>query len=69
MYCRFLRLSTIQDDRMVVSSSHRHARANQFPNPKNRHDLLELLSDTEDPVHPFFREGSAKDIGKTVALG
>ncbi|XP_063863525.1 beta-alanyl-dopamine/carcinine hydrolase-like isoform X2 [Scylla paramamosain] len=68
---KYLRLTNIteEDGKCMESSNLRHARASQFPAPKNCHDLLELLSDTEDSTFPFFREGSEKDPAKTVALG
>ena len=53
----------------MTSSDHRHARAAQLPAPDNREDLVTLLSDTEDAMYPFFREGSAEDYVKTVAFG
>ena len=68
---RFLRLTHIPEEEglCMTSSDHRHARAAQLPAPDNREDLVTLLSDTEDAMYPFFREGSAEDYVKTVAFG
>lgn len=68
---KFLRLTHIPEEEglCMTSSDHRHARAAQLPPPDNREDLVTLLSDTEDAMYPFFREGSAEDYVKTVAFG
>lgn len=68
---KFLRLTHIPEAEglCMTSSDHRHARAAQLAAPENRDDLVTLLSDTEDPVHPFFREGTEVDYVSTVAFG
>lgn len=69
--CRFLRLTHIPEEEglCMTSSNHRHARAAQFSAPEGREDLITLLSDTEDPMYPFFRESTDEDFVKTVAVG
>lgn len=68
---RYLRLTHIPEEKglCMTSSNHRHARAAQCPPPENREDLVTLLSDTEDPMYPFFRESTTEDFVKTVAFG
>ncbi|KAK8720004.1 hypothetical protein OTU49_013634 [Cherax quadricarinatus] len=67
---KYLRLAVAEDDGLCsVSSNHRHARASACCVPDTRAALLALLSDTHDPLYPFFREGGNPDFIKTVTLG
>lgn len=52
-----------------ASSEHREVRASQFPAPKKLADLLEVLSDTKDPVFPIFKEKPQVTPSSTLALG
>ncbi|XP_071518888.1 beta-alanyl-dopamine/carcinine hydrolase [Panulirus ornatus] len=67
---KYLRLAIPEANGLCMeSSNHRHARANDCCPPETRAALLALLSDTNDTVYPFFREGGDPDFVKTVALG
>jgi hypothetical protein len=68
LFSRYLRLSVPEDlEYEDASSTHRHARAHECPEPNCRAALLELLSDTQDTEYPIFREG--QEGVSTVTLG
>jgi len=51
-----------------ISTSYRQARANQFSEPKNAKDILNILGDTESSAGwPIFRNATPPDHAATVA--
>jgi len=42
---------------------------NQIGLPSTIGEVIALLSNTDDPDYPIFRQGTAKDDGFTVATG
>lgn len=68
---RYLRLKVDEDAAglTVLSSNGRHQVMDRLGSPRTVGDVLEILSNDDDPDYPVFRRGTPKDFVLTIATG
>ncbi len=68
---RYLRLNIEEEDGCCVHSSNGRQRAvDRLGLPQTVNDVMDLLSNQDDPDYPIYRSGaSKKDIAVTIATG
>ena len=54
---------------IIDSSIHRMAAIQKHPAPKNRQDIINMLSDQTDNEYRVFQEFGEEDYVKTIAVG
>ena len=54
---------------IIDSSNHRMEAIKKHPSPKNRQDVINILSDQTDNDYRLFQEFGPEDYVKTIAVG